>query len=154
MERAPATALRVAEEVARTLLLESLSQTQGKALEFLVNSASYGTHSLYSACLEASRSGVCSEPTCRRLVQRLRRLGLVKCGQKNRRRGAVLGLTPIGQRILGAISFKSKPVSADASPGSGYKTNKAPARCAAPQEFPLVKAPAQGHKTAFGSKRK
>jgi len=109
MERASAPALSAAEDVARTLLFESLSQKQKQALQFLAYNARSGNATLNSACVTAAQFKVCSEPTCRRVGQRLRKLGLIECGAKTSSRGARLRLTPLGEKLL-VLQFDSSLV--------------------------------------------
>lgn len=102
MARAPAPALTDSERLAQLLLLSSLRPGQRRVASFIAGSAHSGGRTLTSAASEARSLGLASEPSARRVAQRLRGLRLIYCGSRAKR-GTPLELTPLGKRILGGI---------------------------------------------------
>jgi hypothetical protein len=99
MANAPAFALTNFEDLARKLFLETLSLRQQKAVRLVVFAAKNDAVTMTYVCQYAQHSGVISEPCCRRLVQRLRKLNLIDCGNSESK-GKILTLTPMGERML------------------------------------------------------
>ena len=99
MARAPASALASFEEVARKRFFGTLSESQRKAVEVVVFAAKNDCTTMTSICHYAEQAGIVSEPSCRRLIQRLRSLNFVSCGSSESK-GKILTLTPLGESIL------------------------------------------------------
>jgi len=99
MARAPAPALASFEEVARKRFFETLSAGQRNAVQLVVFAAKNDYATMTSVCHYAQDAGIISEPSCRRLIQRLRSLQLIDCGSSNSK-GRILTLTPLGESIL------------------------------------------------------
>jgi|GEM_PF-1929130 len=99
MARAPASALASFEVPARKTFFETLSAGQRKAVQLVIYAARNDYATMTSVCHYAQDAGIISEPSCRRLIQRLRSLKLVDCGSCDCK-GKILTLTPLGEKIL------------------------------------------------------
>ena len=107
MASAPASSLASFEGLARKTFFETLSAGQRKAVQLVVFAAKNDYATMTSVCHYAQESGILSEPSCRRLIQRLRSLKLVDCGSSNSK-GRILTLTPLGEKILVGESMLCK----------------------------------------------
>ncbi len=99
MANAPASSLANFEGLARETFFGSLSAGQRRAALFVAELARSDLITMTAACHAAEQYGVASEPSCRRLIQRLRDLKLVNCGSSESK-GKILTLTPLGESIL------------------------------------------------------
>ena len=99
MASAPASSLANFEGLARKTFFASLSIGQRKAISLVVFAAKNDYATMTSVCHYAQAAGIISEPSCRRLIQRLRDLKLVDCGSSESK-GRILTLTPLGESIL------------------------------------------------------
>jgi hypothetical protein len=99
MASAPASSLTNFEDLARRLFLDALSVRQKKAIQLVVHAAKNDAVTMTYVCQHAQDAGIISEPCCRRLVQRLRALCLIDCGNSESK-GKILTLTPLGERML------------------------------------------------------
>jgi len=99
MASAPASSLANFEGLARQTFFGTLSAGQRKAVSLVVFAAKNDYATMTSVCHYAQDAGIISEPSCRRLIQRLRSLKLIDCGSSNSK-GRILTLTPLGEKIL------------------------------------------------------
>jgi len=99
MARAPASTLASFEDAARETFFGTLSAGQKRAVELVVFAAKNDYATMTSVCHYAQYCGIASEPSCRRLIQRLRSLKLIDCGNSESK-GKILTLTPLGEKIL------------------------------------------------------
>jgi hypothetical protein len=99
MASAPASSLANFEGLARQTFFGTLSAGQRKAVQLVVFAAKNDYATMTSVCHYAQDAGIISEPSCRRLIQRLRSLKLIDCGSSESK-GRILTLTPLGESIL------------------------------------------------------
>ena len=107
MARAPASRLNLDKAnpgssplgLARKLFYDSLSAGHRRCLEFVVLVAREGKFTLSEASAQARGLGISSEPSARRLIQKLRGLGLVSCGDFCDK-GIPISMTPLGEMVL------------------------------------------------------
>jgi hypothetical protein len=90
-------------------LLDSLGPSQRQAFFFVAEKATEGSLTLTQAAQCASDFGIASEPSARRLIQKLRDLGIVDCGRRGEE-GVILSLTPLGFVLLNSSSGSSESV--------------------------------------------